>query len=311
MPFDTESNSSTEAKNSNVEELIYDFSSNPITTDNTDAAISNTDSNNYKNSDDIYTDNIVNPINDNYSNNIDSINNSKISTDAEILSTADITDSIDNANQGNNNFTINDPIANPESILMAESSSDSNLDSSLDTSNLDNAKSSKPYENINSSNDFYNLYTNNQPVKSDESNYDNNTSYNQNHNYNSTNSSTKNSQSTVNLILKICIIVVTLLIFSPVITGIIGCIIGLFGVAISILVGSIGLLVGGTFTSLVGIPNVPLFVANFPYPVIVLFSLGSISLSLFLTLVFYYLCKFFIRLLIKSYRALKFKGGDL
>ena len=211
----------------------------------------------------------------------------------------------------NNNFTINDTVDNPESIITSKNNLIGNLDNSLDTSNLDNATCSKTYESINSNNDFYNLYTNNQPAKSDESNYDNNNSYNQNYNYNSTNSSTKNSQSTVNLILKICIIVVTLLIFSPVITGIIGCIIGLFGVAISILVGSIGLLIGGTFTSLVHVPNVPMFVANFPYPVIVLFSLGSISLSLFLTLVFYYLCKFFVRLLIKAYRALKLKGGDL
>lgn len=232
---------------------INDISIPFETESNTDASIKNTEIINDKISDNIGTDNIINTISDNYFNNINSINNSKIAIDDEILSTADI----------------------PEN------------------------------------NDFYNLYTSNQPVKSDESNYDNNTSDSQNYNYSSTNSSPKNSQSKVNLILKICIIVVTLLIFSPVITGIIGCIIGLFGIAISILVGSIGLLIGGTFTSLVNVPNVPMFVANFPYPVIVLFSLGSISLSLFLTLVFYYLCKFFVRLLIKAYRALKLKGGDL
>lgn len=266
-----------------------------------DAAIKNTDSNNDKNTDNIDTDNIINAISDNYFNSTNSINSSKIETNDEILSTANITVS-NNTNPGHNNFTIDDTLNNPESILMTHN----NLDS-----NLDNAPYSKPCENISSSNNFYNLYTNNQPVEGDKSNYDNNTSDSQNCNYNATNSSSKNSQSRVNLILKISIVVVTLLIFSPVITGIIGCIIGLFGVAISVLVGSIGLLIGGTFTSLVGVPNVPMFVANFPYPVIVLFSLGSISLSLFLTLVFYYLCKFFVRLLIKAYRALKLKGGDL
>ena len=303
-PFNAEVSSSSEINNSTIEKLNYEFSSDTILTNNTSNNSITSENNSTGFNDEINS-------KDNYFNSTSSINNSKIATDDEILSTANITCSNDNTSQSNNNFIINDAIDNPESILMTQNNLDSNLDSSSNDSNLDDAKGSKPYENINSNNDFYNLYTNNQPIKSDEGNYDNNTSDSQNYNYNSANSNSKNSQSTVNLILKICIVVVTLLIFSPVITGIIGCIIGLFGVAISIFVGSIGLLVGGTFTSLVGVPNVPLFVANFPYPVIVLFSLGSISLSLFLTLVFYYLCKFFVRLLIKAYRALKLKGGDL
>lgn len=244
-------------------------------------------------------DNIDNYINDESNNinpeiNLNSISfigSPEITTD-ETLSTANISDS-------NNDFTLINN-TNEDSILVP----DNNL-------NLNNSSSFKPYENVNSNDNFYSLYTENSPAKNKEDNYDSNSSSNRNHNPNDDNSSSRSSHSTVNLILKFCIVGLTLLIFSPVITGIIGCIIGLFGVAISILVGSIGLLVGGTFTSLVGVPNVPMFVANFPYPVIVLFSLGSISLSLFLTLVFYYLCKFFVRLSIKAYRSLKFKGGDL
>lgn len=305
-PFNTEGSSSSETKNSTIEKLNYEFSSDTILTNNTSDSFTTIENNStgFNDYDEI-------SLKDNYFNSTSPINNSKIATDDEILSTANITSSNYNTDQSSNSFTINDTLDNSEGILTAQNNLNSNLDSSLNDSNLDDAKYSPPHENINSNTDFYNLYTNNQPVESNEGNYTNNTSDRQNYNYNSSNSNSKNSQSTVNLILKICIIVVTLLIFSPVITGIIGCIIGLFGVAISILVGSIGLLVGGTFTSLVGVPNVPLFVANFPYPVIVLFSLGSISLSLFLTLVFYYLCKFFVRLLIKAYRALKLKGGDL
>jgi uncharacterized membrane protein len=274
--FDNENNSSTEAENLNIEKLNYEFASDAISTDN--ASIFTTDAN---------TNTDASRKNDTTSSFIisDNINNVFSSDDA-------------NTNlKDNNTFAVDNNFDDQKSFLMTDS-------------NLNDTEYAKPYEDINPNNNFYDLYTNAQPSKNDETNYNNTTSANGNYNSYS-NSKPNSSQSTVNLILKICIIGVTLLIFSPVITGIIGCIIGLFGVAISILVGSIGLLVGGTFTSLVGVPNVPLFIANFPYPVIVLFSLGSISLSLFLTLIFYYLCKFFIKLLIKTYRALKLKGGDL
>jgi len=119
----------------------------------------------------------------------------------------------------------------------------------------------------------------------------------------------KNSPYSINNILRFCIVGLALLIFFPVITGLIGFIFGLFGLTLSVILGSIGLLVGGTFTNFVGVPNLPMFVANFPYPVIVLFSLGSISLSILFTLVFYYLCKLLVRLSKKSYNLLKTKGG--
>ncbi|WP_026885161.1 DUF1700 domain-containing protein [Clostridium beijerinckii] len=114
----------------------------------------------------------------------------------------------------------------------------------------------------------------------------------------------------INIILKICIIILSLIILFPVITGIVGCFIGLLGIAISLFIASIGVLIGGTFTNLFTIPNIPAFVSNFPYPVIVLFSLGSLSLSLLLIIIFFYLCKFLILILAKIYNFLKFKGGE-
>ena len=158
-----------------------------------------------------------------------------------------------------------------------------------------------PDNNNNNNNNNYSNYN---------SKFNNNRSSDSNSsNFNDQIPKNKTSQFNVNTLLKISIVILSLIIFFPVITGIIGCIFGLLGVAIGILFGSIGLLIGGTFTSFVGGPNVPMFVANFPYPVIVLFSLGSISLSIILSLIFYYLCKFFIRISVKSFKSLKSKGG--
>lgn len=278
--FTTDSyNTFTNTENFSHQKLKYDFSSDNDGYTNTNGDFTMVD------------DSIINVS----SNTIDtdSIDSSKLITDNKLLPTVDVSDDI------YNDSTTNDTFNNEESIL--------NIDNKLE----DIKTSTPPYEDNNSNNNFYNLYTSNLSTESKDGNYENSKSNNSNYTHSNYDSNYRKPQSTVNIILKVCIVCVTLLIFSPVITGIITCIIGLLGVAISILVGSIGLLVGGTFTSLVGIPNLPMFVANFPYPVIVLFSLGSISLSLLLTLIFYYLCKFFIRLLIKAYRVLKLKGGDL
>lgn len=288
--------------NQYISESNYYSSSETITTDsdNTININNNSDTVSTNNLDNFSTstnDNINNYINDQYDNinQKSNFNNTNFISSTELL-----TDEISpptNISVNSSDFILNDNI-NQNPILVTDN-------------NLNDSSSFKPNETVNLNDNFYNLHTENSPIENKEDNYGNNNSSNGGYGHNYGKSNSKASHSTVNLILKSCIIGLTLLIFSPVITGIIGCIIGLFGVAISILVGSIGLLVGGTFTSLVGVPNVPMFVANFPYPVIVLFSLGSISLSLFLTLVFYYLCKFFVRLSIKAYRALKFKGGDL
>lgn len=281
-PFNNDNyNNAINVENFSNEKSNYDFTY--------DDAANNNNNNRNTNTTIIVNDDTVNANNviDNDIPNTISINNSKIITDNEILSTVNTVDG-----------TFNDLSNNEEST------------SSIDNELTNIKVSPNPHEDINSNDNFYDLYTSNPPTESKDVNYENSKSNNSN--YNNDNSIYRKTKSNnVNIILKFCIVGVTLLIFSPVITGIITCIIGLLGVSISILVGSIGLLVGGTFTSVVGVPNLPMFVANFPYPVIVLFSLGSISLSLFLTLVFYYLCKFFVYLVIKAYKVLKLKGGDI
>lgn len=128
---------------------------------------------------------------------------------------------------------------------------------------------------------------------------------------NKKNSSIKCSHSSphVDKLLKICIIILSIIIFFPFLTSILGTIIGILGVALSLLIGSIGILIGGTFTSLMGMPNIPQFIADFPYPAIVLTTLGSICLSIFLIFIFYYSCKLFFRLCKKVLGFLKSKGG--
>lgn len=209
----------------------------------------------------------------------------------------------------NSEQLIDDNIA--ASINNKNSSNDSNfnthinLNKAADTFMEDqNTFTDNKYNDIYSEFKINNNFNNTCDDKKDDLNIAANTN-----DFNNLNSNDKPPQYSVNTILKFCIVGLALIIFSPIITGIIGCILGLFGVAISILFGSIGILVGGTFTSFIGLPNVPMFVANFPYPVIVLFSLGSISLSILLMLLFYYLCKFFIQISIKAYKSLKSKGG--
>ena len=254
--------------------------------------------------------------NNNFITEINSDNNSSINNDPNSIDEpAIVTDnnSIDIFSDFKTNDNLNDINYN-------------NKETDFETNNkLDTLKAN---EDINLNSDFYDLDNSNQSNfnYTDESGFNTNNDNKDYSNYNSkfnnnrssdSNSSNfndqipknKTSQFNVNTLLKISIVILALIIFFPVITGIIGCIFGLLGASIGILFGSIGLLVGGTFTSFVGGPNIPMFVANFPYPVIVLFSLGSISLSLILSLIFYYLCKFFILISIKSYKSLKSKGG--
>ena len=237
-------------------------------------------------------------------------------------------------NSDNNSSINNDPNSIDEPVIVTDNNSIdifsdfktndnlndinyNNKETDFEANNkLDTLKANDSYEDVNLTSDFYDLGNS----KESNFNYIDESSFNSNNNNNRSSDSNssnfndqipknKTSQFNVNTLLKISIVILSLIIFFPVITGIIGCIFGLLGVAIGILFGSIGLLIGGTFTSFVGGPNVPMFVANFPYPVIVLFSLGSISLSIILSLIFYYLCKFFIRISVKSFKSLKSKGG--
>jgi len=243
------------------------------------------------------------------------INSEYLISDADIAlinNKNSITDIISDNNNSINNY----PNFIEELTIVTDNNSNDNgndfeTNNKLDTvetndlnSDIYNSSCNSNDESDSTSNSHNNDYSNYNSKFNNNRSSDSNSS-----NFNDQISKNKTSQFNVNTLLKISIVILALIIFFPVITGIIGCIFGLLGVAIGILVGSIGLLVGGTFTSFVGLPNVPMFVANFPYPVIVLFSLGSISLSIILSLIFYYICKFFIRISIKSYNSLKSKGG--
>ncbi len=254
------------------------------------------------------------------------INTEYFTTDIDItpISTKN---SNNDSNLPNNNFINNDTFSDFKTNDNFNNNNSNEND--FETNNkLNTFKTSGSYDDINLISDFYNLDSSNQSnynltVESDfnhnnkdDFNYNSSDHFNSDHNshsnsndFNDKNHKNKILQFNVNTILRICIGILALMIFFPVITGVIGCIIGLFGVAISIFLASIGVLVGGTFTNFIGLPNVPMFVANFPYPALVLFSLGSISLSILLILLFYYLFKFLIQILIKVYNSIKSKGG--
>lgn len=237
-----------------------------------------------------------------------------------------------------NSITVNNNITS-DNFNNSANNNENDLKNNVELKDLNINDS---HENANLDDDFYRLHSS--TISSDNKEFnsqsaasykadknfsvDNDLSYNNcnnsNYDYNSKNNSNSSSnnftnnvfnnrspQSNVNALLKFCIAFLTLIIFFPVITGAIGFVIGILGAAISIFIASIGVLVGGTFTSFIGLPNVPAFVANFPYPVIVLFSLGSICLSMLLALLFYYLGKFFIQIFIKIYNVIKGKGGAL
>lgn len=95
----------------------------------------------------------------------------------------------------------------------------------------------------------------------------------------------------INSILKIGIFILSIIIFVPILATILGIIVGILGTTIGLFAGSIGLLIGGTFNSFIGISNVPNFISNFPYPALLLFCLGTITLSIILFLLFYYFIK--------------------
>lgn len=148
-------------------------------------------------------------------------------------------------------------------------------------------------------------YINPVNVESNRKNKDQNRNYNFNNDQNANRYHTKSSPK-VDKFLKLCIIILGIIVFCPILTSIAGIIIGILGVALSLLAGSIGILIGGTFTNLIGFPQ---FITDFPYPAIVFFTIGSVCLSVFLICTFYYSFKFFFRLCKKLLYFLKSKGG--
>lgn len=227
----------------------------------------------------------------------DNFNNNSANNENDLKNNVELKDL--NINDSHENANLDDDFYGLHSSTISSDNKEFNSQS---------VASYKPDKNFSVDSDFsYNIHNKNSNSNHNYSTKNNSNSFS--NNFTSKASNNKPQQSIVNAVLKFCIAILTLIIFFPVITGVIGFVIGIFGVAISIFIASIGVLVGGTFTSFMGLPNVPAFVANFPYPVIVLFSLGSICLSMLLTLLFYYLCKFFIRIFTKLYNLIKGKGG--
>lgn len=201
------------------------------------------------------------------------------------------------------NFTEEIVPSNPTLSAIENKDEDLKLEDNFYT--FDKYESSSNYENNENTNSQYNSGSFNNTDASQKDNYSND-------NYSKDkNSSAKKIRLDSNSILRICIIVLSIIIFSPILTSILGFIIGIFGMAIGLLFGSIGILIGGTFTSFLGVPDVPQFIANFPFPVIVLFTLASIVLSIFFIILFYYITKAVFRGLRHLFRKLKSEGGIL
>lgn len=174
-----------------------------------------------------------------------------------------------------------------ETLLVDHIKNSSDESSPIDIYRDNNSRPNKNY--IVSTESFSN-------TSNDENNHTNSntTTNNTNENINDStfykNNNTKKSIN-INSILKICILILSIIIFTPIFTTIIGVIVGIFGTAIGMFLGSIGLLIGGTFTSFAGIPAIPNFISNFPYSALVLFCLGTITLSIILFILFCYVIK--------------------
>ena len=109
------------------------------------------------------------------------------------------------------------------------------------------------------------------------------------------------TSSATNKILKFCILILSLIIFFPMLTTILG----IICILISIFIGSITVLIQESFSTFIDIPNLPQFITNLPVEAVVLFALGSITFSIFIFYFFYYLFKFFFRLCMKTLKFLK------
>lgn len=143
--------------------------------------------------------------------------------------------------------------------------------------------------------------------------YNNGTSSNSNSNSNNTNSSndscdyktskSSSSQDTTSQIIKILLVICALIFLGPIASGLIISTIGLFvgftGLFFGVTVGGIGMLLGTTFTSILGFITIPAFIAEFPTTVIALFTVGGLLCFIFNLMIIYYLIKLFVRLVKK------------
>lgn len=136
---------------------------------------------------------------------------------------------------------------------------------------------------------------------------DNNTNSDYNDFYSNVNNQNTDSNKQANnitnrsnsFIITAIIIILSLIFFGPIATGlaasIISLFLALFGVSLGLLVASSGILIGKFVTSTVGIFSFPEFMLHFPDSVLVLIFFGALCLFIFSILSLYYLIKQFIR----------------
>lgn len=112
-------------------------------------------------------------------------------------------------------------------------------------------------------------------------------------------SNIKSNDKTNNLIITSIIIILSLILFGPLVTGlaftIIGLFLGMFGVSLSLIITSIGILLGKFVTNTIGIFEFPIFMLNFPDSVLILIFFGALCSFILSILCLYYLMKQFIR----------------
>ncbi|MEG0296936.1 MAG: DUF1700 domain-containing protein [Clostridium sp.] len=130
-----------------------------------------------------------------------------------------------------------------------------------------------------------------------------NTTNSSNDGFNYKTSKSSSSQDTTSQIIKILLVICALIFLGPIASGLIVGIIGLFvgftGLFFGVTVGGIGMLLGTTFTSILGFITIPAFIAEFPTTVIVLFTVGGLLGFIFNLMIIYYLIKLFVRLVKK------------
>ncbi|MDQ0149479.1 HAAS domain-containing protein [Eubacterium multiforme] len=121
-------------------------------------------------------------------------------------------------------------------------------------------------------------------------------------------------------ILKIVLIVILCIIFSPLIIGagcaLIGIFIGIIGMFIGLICGGFAFTVGGLIVILsklglvvIGASNIPRFITEFPDSVLVLFTIGSIAITILFIMLIYYFLKWLIISLISLFKKL-IKGDN-
>lgn len=120
--------------------------------------------------------------------------------------------------------------------------------------------------------------------------------------------------------LKIILIILAFIFFSPFILALgaagVGILFGIIGILIGIIGGSFGLSISGIAVMLsklglvvIGASETPQFIIDFPNSVIVLFIIGSLALTILLCMLTYYFIKWIVISIINLFKKIR-KGGN-